>query len=163
MTRISRAPVLSATRRRVSFWITAPSSLRPLDHFNQPPALEPRQRPRLAHDHGVADVRVVGLVVSVQRARRAHDLLVAAVAAGHVDPHRDRLVGLIGDDDALAGLLTTGAVLTRSRGLGLGSRPSCTRLLARPGALDAPGLRLAATLGHALGVTLLGRARLARL
>ena len=53
----------------------------------------------LAHDDGVADVGVVGLVVGVQRLRGAHDLLVAAVAPGDVDPHGDRLVGLVGDDD----------------------------------------------------------------
>ena len=37
---------------------------------------------------------VVALVVRVQRRRRADDLLVHPVAAGDVDPHGDRLVGL---------------------------------------------------------------------
>ena len=55
------------------------------------------------------------LVVGVQRARGAHDLLVAAVAPGDVDPHGDRLVGLVGDDDALADLLGAGDVLARRR------------------------------------------------
>src|SRR5437763_10317466 len=117
MTRISRAPVLSATRRRVSFWIMRGfrCSLGALHHFNQPPALQPRERPALAHDHGVTDVRIVRLVVSVQRARGAHDLLVAPMAPSHVDAHGDRLVRLVRDDDALAGLLTAGAVLARWR------------------------------------------------
>src|SRR5919204_4478485 len=140
MTRISRAPVLSATRSRVSFWITASTSLRPLDHFNQPPALQPRHRPALAHDHGVADVRVVALVVGVQRARGAHDLLVATVAARHVDPHGDRLVRLVGDDHALARLLPAGAVLARWRALPARPRSPC--LLTRASALYAPRLRL---------------------
>src|SRR5947209_16262321 len=111
MTRISRAPVLSATRSRVSFWITASTSLRPLHHFDQPPALQARERPGLADDHGVADVRVVGLVMGVQRVRDAHDLVVAAVTTRHIDPHGDRLVGLVGYDHALAGLLPARAVL----------------------------------------------------
>src|SRR5439155_889803 len=34
------------------------------------------------------------------RRRRAHDLLVETVTAGDVDAHRDRLVGLVGDDPA---------------------------------------------------------------
>src|ERR1019366_882832 len=45
---------------------------------------------------------VVVLVVRVQGARAAHDLLVAAVAAGDVDAHGDRLGGLVGDHHALA-------------------------------------------------------------
>ena len=92
--------------------------LRALHDLDQAPALGARQRPRLADDHGVADVGVVALVVRVQRARGAHDLLVAAVAPGDVDPHGDRLVGLVGDDDALARLLLAGAVLARRRRLG---------------------------------------------
>src|SRR3712207_8494912 len=51
------------------------------------------------------------LVVGVQRRGLAHDLLVGPVAAGHVDPHGDRLVGLVRDDHALAHLRPAGAVL----------------------------------------------------
>src|SRR2546430_1800144 len=134
MTRISRAPVLSATRSRGSFWIIARSrrSLGPLHDFDQSPALQPREWPALAHDHGVADARVVCLVMSMQHARGADDLLVAPVAPRHVDPHRDRLVGLIGDDHALARLLTARAVLARRRGLDLGpAGPRGARLVAR--------------------------------
>ncbi len=47
---------------------------------------------------------VVALVVGVQRRRRAHDLLVAAVPSGVVDADRDGLVGLVGDDAARADL-----------------------------------------------------------
>src|SRR6202020_1309798 len=147
MTRISRAPVLSATRRRVSFWIIAPASLRPLDDPDQPPPLGPRQRTRLAHDHRVADVRVVGLVVGVQRVRGADDLLVAAVAPSRVDPHGDRLVGLVGDHDALTRLLATGPVLARKLVLGHRAGDGGASLLARAGPLDPPSLRLALALG----------------
>ena len=66
----------------------------------------------------VALVGVVVLVVGMHRAGAADDLLVAAVAACHVDPDRDRLFSLVGDDDALshaAGSLD-GCVHGRERG-----------------------------------------------
>ena len=96
MQRISRAPVLSATSRRVSFWITWHA-----------PGLRRGASASCATADGVsidaddvALVGVVGLVVGVQRRRRAHDLLVPAVPAGGVDADGDRLVGLGGDDGA---------------------------------------------------------------
>src|SRR3954465_2580345 len=76
MHRISRAPVLSATFRRVSFWITCT-----LQDLDQAPALGAAHRARLDHPHEVALVGVVALVVSVQRRRGAHDLLGAAGGA----------------------------------------------------------------------------------
>src|SRR3984885_11112411 len=163
MTRISRAPVLSATRRRVSFWIIGPASLRPLDDPNQPPALGPRERTRLAHDHRVADVRVVRLVVGVQRVRGADDLLVAAVAPSRVGPPGDLLIGLVRHHDALTRLLATRPVLARKLVLGHRAGNGGASLLARAGPLDSPSLRLALALGEPLGVALLGRQRLARL
>src|SRR4051794_1869488 len=111
MHRISRAPVLSATRRRVSFWIKL---LRPLQDLDQAPALEARQRARLHDADEVALVGVVVLVVGVQRRRRADDLLVALMTARGLDAHGDRLVGLVGDDAALAHL---GAALGAGDGL----------------------------------------------
>src|SRR6478609_5809841 len=102
MQRISRAPELSATRRRVSFWITPRPSSRPLDDVDERPALGARQRAALDHAHDVTLVRVVVLVVCVHGARAAHDLLVAAVAPRDFDAHGDRLLGLVRDDDALA-------------------------------------------------------------
>src|SRR3954449_7531657 len=96
----SRAPVLSATRSRVSGWtIDLP---RPLHDLDQAPALGARQRTALDDAHAVALVRVVGLVVRVQRRRLTDDLLVHLVAPGGLDPHGDRLVRLRRDDDALA-------------------------------------------------------------
>ena len=97
-----------------------------LDHlarssdFDQPPALAARHRAALTDAHGVAGVGVVALVVGVQLDRGAHDLVVALVAPHDVDAHGDRLVGLVGDDDALAHLRAAGAVLGRVVGLGAG-------------------------------------------
>src|SRR3954453_22330877 len=114
MHRISRAPVLSATRSRVSGWITwtAPA---PLPEAAAPGAGE---GPRPYYAHEVALVRVVALVVYVDRARGADDLLVDLMAARHVDAHRDRFVGLRRGDDAGADLGAPGPVLARSRDLG---------------------------------------------
>src|SRR5947209_5283260 len=92
----------------------------------------------------------------VQRARGPDDLLVAAVAPGHVDPHGDRLVGLVGDDHALAGLLAARLMLARWRRLtvvGLGAV-----LLALALALRAPGLGFLPAFLDPRGVALLGRA-----
>src|SRR6516165_7333611 len=134
-------------------------SLGSLDDFHEAPALDARQRTALAHDHGVADVGVVGLVVGVQRARDADDLFVPPVAPGDVDANGDGLVGLVGDDHALAGLLPPGPVFARRGRLRDGA--ALARLLACAGALDAPQLGLLAPLGDALGVALLGGAGLA--
>ena len=46
---------------------------------------------------------------------RADDLLVAAVAPGDLDPHGDRLVGLVGDDDALAHLAVAAVACSAAR------------------------------------------------
>src|SRR5829696_9609772 len=125
MQRISRAPVLSATFRRVSFWITARSartwdtengslrSLRTLQHLGQAPALRAAHRPALDHANRVALLGVVRLVVRVQLQRRAQDLVVAAMPPDHVDLDRDGLVALRRRDDALAHARAAGAVLRR--------------------------------------------------
>src|SRR5690606_41778395 len=47
MTSTSRAPLLSATLRRLSCWIIG--LLRPLEDLDEPPALLLRQRPGLHH------------------------------------------------------------------------------------------------------------------
>src|SRR5271166_836176 len=167
MQRISRAPELSATRSLVSFWITAAprSSSRPLQHVDEGPPLGPRQGPALDHPHDIPLVGVVVLVVGVHGARAADDLLVAAVAAGHVDPDRDRLLRLVGDDHALAnpaGALHGG--VDRSKRLGGWSGGAALGGL-RPFAESAGPApeRLLAALLHALGVALLRRAGRARL
>src|SRR5215211_485067 len=144
----SRAPVLSATLSRVSGWtIELP---RPLQDLDEAPALAARQRTALDHAHAVALVRVVALVVRVQRRRLADDLLVHLVPPGALDAHGDRLVGLGRGDDALAGARAAGAVLLggrrlrgallalRSGGLGL-SAPALARLLVAAPALLALG------------------------
>src|SRR5206468_7236865 len=66
------------------------------------PALRLRQRARLHDAHRVADTGGVGLVVRVELDRAADDLLVLGVALDHVDLDDDRLVALVGDDDAAA-------------------------------------------------------------
>src|SRR5688500_4708755 len=117
MQRISRAPELSATLSFDSCWIIAPPppSLRLLEDLDQAPALPARDRPRLDDPDEVALARLVPLVVGMQRVRAAHDLLVHRVAPGDVDPDRDRLVGLVRDDGALAHLAGDGPALRRRR------------------------------------------------
>ena len=87
----------------------------------------------------------------------------AAMAAGHIDAHGDRLVGLVGHDHALTRLLATRAVLARRRRRLRFVGAVRARLLACASPPDAPDLGLAPALLDALGVALLGRARLTRL
>src|SRR5687768_2270133 len=103
MHRISRAPELSATRSLVSCCITVSPGL--LQDLEQPPALRARQRPRLDDANDIALLRLVGLVVSMEPAGPADDLLVGRVAPDDRDLHRDRLVAAGRDHGALANLL----------------------------------------------------------
>src|SRR5829696_8650538 len=86
MQRISRAPVLSATRSRVSGWTIAYLARSTISVRRQ---------------------RLVALVVRVQRGRLADGLLVHAVLATGVDAHDERLRRPVGYDDALAHARTT--------------------------------------------------------
>src|SRR6478672_3628070 len=122
----SRAPVLSATLRRVSCWITAPLP-RLLHDLREPPALRLRERARLHDAHGVADAGRVLLVVRVELDRATDDLLVLGMALDHVDLDDDRLVALVGDDDAAP--LRTPAALALGL-LGPRDRLALLRLLA---------------------------------
>src|SRR5437868_2818756 len=115
-----RAPVLSATRTRVSCWIIAPSLLRDLEHLGEAPVLALRQRPRLDDAHRVADLRLVALVVGVELRRAPDDLLVARMRLHRVDADDDRLLRRVGDDDAPA--------LLAAATLGLGLRLAGERL-----------------------------------
>src|SRR5207248_3585988 len=69
-------------------------------HACQRPALAPAQRPRLDDRHGVADARLVFLVVHHELRRAPLGLAVQAVA--HVPLHgdHDALLHLVADDDA---------------------------------------------------------------
>src|SRR3989337_602733 len=127
MQRSSRAPVLSATRRRDSCWITGPPSLCGLDDLLQTPALHPRQRPRLDDPHDVPHLRLVPLVVRVELRAPANDLLVPRVHLHDIDADDDRLVRGGGDDRALT-LLTSPAHVLRLRQPD--DRPPLLRLLA---------------------------------
>src|SRR6201994_4209263 len=114
----SRAPELSATLSRDSCWIIELPRL--LDDVDETPALGLRQRAGLDDAHDVALAGLVALVVRVQRARAADDLLVGRVPAGDVDADGDRLVAFVGDDDALAFLGGDRLALDRRRaGAGL--------------------------------------------
>ena len=123
MQRISRAPVLSATRRRVSCWI--------IGHRSRTSS----RRQRLVRLSGRLSItRTVSPLLASLRSScacsvddGADDLLVDAVPARDVDAHGDRLVGLVGDHDALADLRAAGPVLG---GLGRAGRAG----------LDAGGL-----------------------
>src|SRR5262245_46273841 len=138
----SRAPELSATFSRDSCWIISLYLAGFLDDVDQAPALGLRQGAGLDDADDVALAGLVALVVRVQPARAADDLLVGPVPAGDFDPHRDRLVALVGDDDALAHL--------RRVGVALGPRG------ARPGRLRrfGGGAFLAAFVGLALAALL---------
>src|SRR5689334_15063453 len=137
----SRAPVLSATLRRDSCWIISPLP-RPLHDLREAPALRLRERSRLDDADRVADAGGVRLVVRVELDRAADDLLVLRMALDHVDLDDDRLVALVGDDDAAA-LLAPAALGLRL----LGARDRLARLR-----LLAHGLRTRAARrsGHVL-------------
>src|ERR1700742_239464 len=102
----SRAPELSATLSRVSCWIIwVPRRLpRPLEHFDDPPALVARQRPGLLDAHAVALAHFVRLVVRVEPVRALEGLAVARVAHSVDDADDNRLVHLRRDDDAFSDL-----------------------------------------------------------
>src|SRR6478672_11585390 len=104
----SRAPVLSATLRRVSCWIISPLP-RLLHDLGEAPVLRLRDRARLDDTDDVADAGGVLLVVRVELAGAPDDLLVLRVQLRHVDLDDDRLLALVRDDDAAA-------LLARSRG-----------------------------------------------
>src|SRR5687768_17298635 len=116
MHRISRAPVLSATRSRDSCWITSVSSsasspepelgrtlalLRSLDDLDDPPALRRRQRPRLHEQNPVTGAAGVALVVGLEPAGAAQDLAVERVLDPVLDDHDDGLVHLVAHHDPL--------------------------------------------------------------
>src|SRR5215211_3621357 len=112
MVRSDRAPVLSATRRFDSCWITSRSCLPGLLHdLGEAPALRLRKGARLDDSDDIADVRLVPLIVCVNPLREPDDLLVAPVRLRGVDADDDRLVHRVRDDDAAALLAPASLVL----------------------------------------------------
>src|SRR5438477_3528967 len=129
----SRAPELSATRRRDSCWITEAPSSGPLQHFHDAPTLQLRHRTGLAHAHPVAFTHVVRFVVRVEVLRALHGLLVAPVTHAvddrdhhglvHLDLYRDafthlaavrpRLRGAVGH--YVSSRIDSAAAISRSR------------------------------------------------
>src|SRR4051794_1855854 len=108
-----------------------------LHDLREAPVLRLRERARLDDPDDVADARGVLLVVRVELARAADDLLVLRVQLGDVDLDDDRLLTLVGDDDAAA-LLARGRRGLRLRG---------TRDPLAPGRLLARRLRMLVALG----------------
>src|SRR5215213_1287902 len=99
MQRTSLAPLLSATRRRDSCWIT--SSPGPFEHFDEVPALALRQRARLPDADPIADAGVVQLVVGEELLGPLHGLRIAGVAHPVDDADDDGLLHARGGDEAL--------------------------------------------------------------
>src|SRR5215211_6708247 len=145
----SRAPVLSATLSLDSCWITG-SSPGLLHDLGEAPVLRLREGPRLDDPDDVARARLVPLVVRVELHGAPDDLLVLRVQLDHVDLDDDRLVALVGDDDAAAllpaaaldlGPLAADDRLARSRRLALRLRTltalGARHVLARLGLLLA--------------------------
>src|SRR5947209_19685706 len=97
MHRISRAPVLSATFKRVSCctmtWLFR--LLHDLDHAK---ALVVREGARLHDPHPVPDLALVLLVVGLELGRLADDLLVAGVLLEGLDANDHGLVHAIAHD-----------------------------------------------------------------
>ena len=110
MQRISRAPVLSATRSRDSTWTTTAPSRR-----SRPGASASGcdSGPALDDAHDVALVGLVALVVGVQLRRAAHGLPVDRVRPGRLEQHGDGLVAGGRHHDALTGLAAADRLLGR--------------------------------------------------
>src|SRR3954449_10294913 len=132
MHKISRAPVLSATRSRDSCWITGVSyvcqffaaggeawrnegpsgrpstgpthSLGLFEDLHDPPPLGGGQRTGLHQQNPVADAARVLLVVRLQLAGTAHHLAVQRVLDPVLDRDDDGLVHLVADHQALPDL-----------------------------------------------------------
>src|SRR3982074_3654981 len=101
MHRISFAPELSATLRRVSCWITLLGLLHDLE---QAPALLFGEGARLGDADQVADATLVLLVVDLELRPLANCLAVEAVCLGRADLDDDRLVHLVRDHRGYADL-----------------------------------------------------------
>src|SRR5580704_13562708 len=104
MHRISRAPLLSATLRMLSSWITSRSLLRLLEDLVEAPALVPRERPGLGDAHPVAHRAGVPLVVHLEAHPVAYHLLVEGVRLELLGDHHDGLVHAVAHHQPLAEL-----------------------------------------------------------
>src|SRR5579862_5008669 len=102
-------------------------------------------------------MRVLTLVMGMQRGRGPHDLAVAPVPPGHVDPNDDRLTGPVGDDNSLASLLLPRMLLAPRRQRLGGGAPPLLRLGAVPLTTLATNRGLALALRLPLCLPLLRR------
>src|SRR6202171_2027330 len=123
MHRISFAPELSATLRRVSCWITLLGLLHDLE---QAPPLLLGDGARLGDADQVANAALILLVVDLELGALPDGLAVEAVRLGRADLDDDRLVHLVGDhggkaDFPLPAMSRLGGCrLWLGRGLGCG-------------------------------------------
>src|SRR5579859_1089055 len=129
--KISLAPVLSATLSRDSCWITStpassrrsfPPAIRPyllglLEDPSHAPPLGGRQRPGLHQQYTVADAALVLLVVRLVLLGTAEDLAVLGVLNTVFHRDHDRLIHLVADHEALAGLAVAARGVLVNRGL----------------------------------------------
>src|ERR1700693_76868 len=155
MHRISFAPELSATLRRVSCWITLLRLLHDLEH---PPALLLGDGARLGDADQVADATLVLLVVNLELRAPLDGLAIQTVGLGCADLNDDRLVHLVGDhraepDLALAAGLFRRRRLCRGGSCGVGHLVSSAFLRVRLGL--AAGVSTASA-GSGSGVTATG-------
>src|SRR6266705_331857 len=104
MHRTSLAPVLSATRHRVSCWITALLLLGLFEDLDDPPPFGLGDGTCLDDPDQVADMGTARLVVRLQPGRAADDLPVHRVSDLSRDPHHHRPLHGFGDDQAGADL-----------------------------------------------------------
>src|ERR1700693_393029 len=156
MHRISFAPELSATLRRVSCWINLLFGL--LHDFQHAPALLLGDGARLGDANQVADAALVLFVVDLELRAPLDGLAVQAVGLGRADLDDDRLVHLVGDhraqpDLALAAGLFRCRRLCRGGSCGVGHLVSSAFLRVRLGL--AAGASTASA-GSGSGVTATG-------
>src|SRR5258708_17540157 len=113
MHRISFAPELSATLRRVSCCITLLLGL--LHDFQNAPALLLGDGARFGDADQVADAALVLLVVDLELRAPLDGLAVEAVGLGRADLDDDRLVHLVGDHCAEPDLALAAGLVGRRR------------------------------------------------
>src|SRR5690625_1465159 len=95
--------------------------LRLLEDLHDAPPLGGRQGPGLHQQDTVADAGDAVFIVCLEPARATDDLAVAGVPITVLDRHHDRLLHLVADDQALAGLAVPTHSLITGGGSGLAS------------------------------------------
>src|ERR1700722_4155480 len=107
----SRAPLLSATLRTDSCWITSACLFQ---NFGHAPADLLRDRPRLDDAHAITDAAAL-VVVHLETPRVTDDLLIEGVRLEDLHHHDHRLLHLVAHHHAVAGLATSARSDSRGR------------------------------------------------